>query len=63
MTIDKAYEACKKVSDSNFSICNFLTGATVKKFMAWRPGLFPKGFAIEDGQYTGFGISVICHHH
>ena len=35
-----------------------MTSATVKKMLAWRPGLFPEGFAVEDGSFIGFGIPV-----
>ena len=35
-----------------------MTSATVKKLLSWRPGLFPEGFSVEDGQYIGFGITV-----
>jgi hypothetical protein len=24
----------------------------------WRPGLFPKDFTVEDGQYVSFGVPV-----
>jgi hypothetical protein len=55
-TIDEAYEACKKLGDHNFSFSNFVTSATVSKLLAWRPGLFPKGFSVEDNSFIGFGI-------
>ena len=35
-----------------------MTSATMKKLLAWRPGLFPQGFTVEDGTYTGAGIPV-----
>ena len=57
-TIDEAIAACKRLADHHFSFSNFMTSATMKKLLAWRPGLFPKGFTVEDGTYTGAGIPV-----
>ena len=39
-----------------------MTSATVKKLLSWKPGLFPEGFSVEDGQYIGFGIPVTIWH-
>lgn len=57
-SIDEAYAACKEVADRKFSFSNFVTSATVSKLLAWRPGLFPKGFAVEDDTFVAFGIST-----
>lgn len=57
-TIDEAYVACKKIGDHNFSFSTFVMSATVQKLLAFRPGLFPKGFSVEDNSFVGFGIPV-----
>jgi len=56
--IDEAYVACKEVGDRNFSFSNFVSSTTVRKLLAWRPGLFPKGFTVEDNSFVGFGIPI-----
>ena len=56
--IDEAIAACKKVADHTFCFSNFMSSATIKKLLVWRPGLFPKGFTVEDGTYVGVGIPI-----
>ena len=48
----------QKVADHTFCFSNFMSSATIKKLLVWRPGLFPKGFTVEDGTYVGVGIPV-----
>lgn len=55
-TIDEAYDACKDFADRTFNFISFQSSQTLHKIMAWRPGLFPKGFEVEDGSYTAFGL-------
>jgi hypothetical protein len=57
-TIDEAISACTKIADHHFCFSNFLTSATVKKLLKWRPGLFEQGFNVEDDSFIGFGIPV-----
>lgn len=55
-TIDETYEACQDHAARTFAFCNFAASPTVAKLVAWRPGLFPKGFTVQEGSYTTFGI-------
>jgi len=57
-TIDEAYAACKQIGDHNFSFSNFVTSETVAKILAWRPGLFPKGFSVDKNSFVTFGLPV-----
>lgn len=53
--IDYAYSACKRIGDRNVNFINFAACRTVRFIQSRRPGLFPDGFTVEDGQYTAFG--------
>ncbi|KAL3920652.1 MAG: hypothetical protein SGARI_006893, partial [Bacillariaceae sp.] len=55
-TIDEAYDACKEFADRSFNFVSFQCSQSVQKTMAWRPGLFPKGFEVKDGSFTAFGL-------
>ncbi|KAL3903943.1 MAG: hypothetical protein SGILL_010254 [Bacillariaceae sp.] len=55
-TIDEAYDACKDFADRTFNYVSFSSSDTLKRLMAWRPGLFPEGFQVKDGSYTAFGL-------
>lgn len=57
-TIDEAISACKRIADHQTCFSNFMTSSTVKKLLAWRPGLFPKDFSVEDDSFVGFGIPI-----
>jgi len=55
-TIDEVYEACEDHAARTFAFTSFVTSPTVSKLLKWRPGLFPKGFEVEDGSVTAFGV-------
>lgn len=57
-TIDEAIEACKEIRDHCFSFSNLVTSASVRKLLAWRPGMFAAGFAVEDNSFVAFGVPV-----
>ena len=57
-SIDEAIEACKEIGDHCFSFSNFVTSSSVRKLMAWRPGMFPEGFTVEDNSFIAFGLPV-----
>lgn len=57
-SIDEAIEACKEIGDHCFSFSNFVTSSSVRKMMAWRPGMFPEGFTVEDNSFVAFGLPV-----
>mmetsp|Transcript_24951 Transcript_24951/g.40423 ORF Transcript_24951/g.40423 Transcript_24951/m.40423 type:complete len:743 (-) Transcript_24951:262-2490(-) len=57
-SIDEAIEACKEIADHCFSFSSFVTSSSVRKLQAWRPGLFPEGFTIEDDSFIAFGLPV-----
>ncbi len=56
--IDKAYTICSDIAARNFVFSNFVSSATVQRLFKWRPGLFPKGFTVKDGQFMSFGVPV-----
>jgi len=55
-TIDEAYESAKHLADRSCCFVSFSSSNSVRKLVAWRPGLFPQGFTVEDGQYFSFGL-------
>ena len=57
-SIDEAIEACREIGDHCFSFSNFVTSSSVKKLMAWRPGMFPEGFTVEENSFVAFGLPV-----
>jgi dihydroxyacetone kinase-like predicted kinase len=57
-SIDEAIEACQEIGDHCLSFSSFVTSSSVRKLLAWRPGLFPEGFTVEDNSFTAFGLPV-----
>ena len=57
-TIEDAIDAVTHMADRTCCFAGFSCSATVRKLVAWRPGLFPKDFAasIEDGHYYTLGV-------
>jgi len=58
-TIDEAYAACSDIAARSFIFASFVSSPTVRKLLAWRPGLFPEGFTVEDGQFVAFGLPPV----
>jgi len=57
-SIDEAIVAIKTLGDYNFCFSNFITSKTMKKLLAWRPGLFPKGFTAQDDIFYCAGVTI-----
>ncbi len=55
-TIDEAYDALDDFASRSFNFVSFVSSPTLHKLMAWRPGLFPEGFVIQDGCVLAFGL-------
>ena len=55
-SIDEAYATCSDIAARSFVFISFVSSATVRKLLAFRPGLFSEGFSVENGQYCAFGI-------
>jgi hypothetical protein len=58
-TVEEAYSVCSGIAARNFMFASFVSSPTVRKLLAWRPGLFPPGFSVEDGQFVSFGVPVV----
>lgn len=59
MTVEEAEVVCTTLADRNSFFLSFMGSPSVKKLAAWRPGLFPEGFQIEDDQVFAFGQDPI----
>lgn len=58
-TVDEAYDICSDVAARSFVFANLVSSPTVRRLLSWRPGLFPKGFSVEDGQFVAFGLDPV----
>jgi hypothetical protein len=56
-TIVEAVAAVTELSDRNCFFVNILSSASLRKWLALRPGLFPEGFTVQDGQCFAFGLA------
>ena len=55
-SIEDAIDVVTHLADRTCCFASFSGSATVRKLVAWRPGLFPKDFTVEDGHYFTFGL-------
>jgi hypothetical protein len=58
-TVEEAYSICSGIAARNFMFASFVSSPTVRKLLTWRPGLFPKDFSVEDGQFVSFGVDPV----
>jgi len=54
-TIDETYDICNDYANESYCKIGFMSSDLCRKMKAWRPGLFPKGFEVKDGQYQVSG--------
>ena len=54
--VEDAIDVVTHLADRTCCFASFSGSATVRKLVAWRPGLFPKDFTVEDGHYFTFGL-------
>jgi hypothetical protein len=55
-TIEEAYAALDDFAARSFNFVSFVASPTLHRLLAWRPGLFPEGFTVEEGCVMAFGL-------
>jgi len=50
-TIDEAFAVCEDLAARTYGRVGFMSAEHFRKMKAWRPGLFPDGFVIEEGHH------------
>jgi len=49
-TIHETYEICNEYATKSYCKIGFMSSDLLRKMKAWRPGLFPDGLEVKDGQ-------------
>jgi hypothetical protein len=58
-TLEETYAALDDFAARTFNFVSFVSSPTLHRLVAWRPGLFPSDFVINDGCVMSFGLPAM----